>query len=151
MPRAVATATGLVTMLCALFGLAYNTQSLAVSRSGGFAHLVRDHQMTYFYHAFYAMSAVCVGCYLLLLWGGFQLARQRFFQSGLLIGVWVFEIVYFLAVGSLWRNPQLGASVAGATGVANGGMIAQFFMLLPLWGPIAVLWTKRRHVSTSAI
>jgi hypothetical protein len=39
--------------------------------------------------------------------------------------------------------------VAGATGVANGGMMAQFFILLPIWGPVVVLWARQRAVSTS--
>lgn len=151
MPRAVIVATGVVTLLCALFGLLYTAQSLAVSLGGGFGDLARHHQMTHFYPAFYLMSAVSIACYVALLWGAFQLTRQRFSYSGLLIGVWLFEIVYFLAVGLLFRSSQLGASVAGATGVANGGMMAQFFILLPVWGPIAVLWTKRRYASTNAI
>ncbi len=107
--------------------------------------------MIYFYAAFYAMSVICIVCYLALLWGGVRLVRLRFSGSRLLIGVWMFEVVYFLGVGFMWHVSEVGASVAGATGVANGGMMAQFVILLPFWGPIAVVWAKRRHASTNAI
>ena len=107
--------------------------------------------MTHFYAAFYAMSAICVVCYLILFWGGYQLARRRFSVSWLLISAWLFEIVYFLVIGLTWRIPDLGGSIAGATGVANGGLMAQFFILLPFWGPLAIFWVKRRHASPSAI
>jgi len=147
----LATAIGIVTMLCALFGLFYNAQGIAVSLSGGFEGLVREHKMTHFYAAFYAMSAICVVCYLILFWGGYQLARRRFSVSWLLISAWLFEIVYFLVIGLTWRIPDVGGSIAGATGVANGGLMAQFFILLPFWGPLAIFWVKRRHASPSAI
>src|SRR5438552_7599085 len=123
MPRVVAAVTGIVTSLCALFGLFYNTQTFAVSLSGGFADLTREHQMRYFYAAFYTMSAICVSCYVILLWCGFQIARRRYAWSNLLIGVWIFEVIYFLAIGAMWAHSDIdiGASVGGATGVANGG------------------------------
>jgi hypothetical protein len=78
MPRVTAIATGVVTALCALFGILYNAQSLVVGVSGGFSDLVRQDGMDYFYPAFYSMSAICIVCYLGLFWGGVQLARQRF-------------------------------------------------------------------------
>jgi hypothetical protein len=141
----LATGIGIVTIVCAVFGLLYNVQSLTVSLWGGLADFVREHRMTWFYPAFYAMSAVCVACYVVLLWAGYRLARQRLSASGLLISAWLFEIGYFLAVGVSWHIPGVGESIAGASGVANGGMMAQFFILLPLWGPPAVFWLKRRH------
>lgn len=63
----------------------------------------------------------------------------------------LFEIGYFVLVGMSWQLPDFGESIAGASGVANGGMMAQFFILLPLWGPPAVLWIKRRHDAPNAI
>ena len=63
----------------------------------------------------------------------------------MLISVWLFEIDYFLAVGAAWRIPNVGESIAGPSGVANGGMMAQFFILLRVWGPLAVFCIKRQH------
>ena len=89
--------------------------------------------LSYFYPAFYTMSAVCVVCYVLLLACSTALLRSRVRWSGLLTGVLVFEVVYFFAVAALWMVPTIGQSVAGATGVANGGLMAQFIILFPLW------------------
>jgi hypothetical protein len=140
-----ATGIGIVTIICAALGLLYNAQGFMVSLTGGFADVVREHRMIWFYPAFYTMSAICIACYVVLLWAGYCLTRQRFSTSGLLISVWLFEIGYFLALGMSWRVPSLGESIAGATGVANGGMMVQFSILLPLWGPPAVFWLRRRH------
>jgi len=148
--RTALLATATVTILCAVLGLLYNAQSLAVGLGGRFAEIVRDHEMRHFYVAFYTMSAVCIACYLALLVGGVQLVRRRPWAAGLLVGVWIFELLYFFVVGALWRVTAISASVAGATGVANGGLMAQFFILLPIWGPVVVLWARRRAASTSA-
>src|SRR5206468_3539161 len=84
----------------------------AVSVGGGFAEIVRDHEMRHFYVAFYTMSAVCIACYLALLVGGVQLVRRRPWAAGLLVGVWIFELLYFFVVGALWRVTAISASVA---------------------------------------
>ena len=54
----LAPVVGIVTMICAAFGLLYNGQSLTVSLTGGFEDLVREHRMTWFYPVFYSMSGV---------------------------------------------------------------------------------------------
>jgi hypothetical protein len=150
MTGGLATGVGIVTIVCATLGLLYTAHHLAFSVAGGFADLVREHGMTWFYPAFYAMSAICVACYTVLLWAGYRLARRRMSASRVLIGVWLFEIGYFLGLGLSWHIPDLGMSIAGASGVANGGLMAQFFILLPLWGPPTVFWLRRRHAAPSA-
>jgi hypothetical protein len=68
----------------------------------------------------------------------------------MLCALWLFEIVCFLVLGPMWHVPGVGPRIAGATGVANGGMMAQFFILLPFWGPPAIFWMKGRHAAPSA-
>lgn len=60
----------------------------------------------------------------------------------------LFEIVYFFSLGMLWLAPSMGMSVAAATGVANGGLMAQFLILFPLWAPLLAFWA-RRHLNDS--
>ena len=137
-------AIGVVTMLCAVVGLLYSMQSLAFGLSGRFDDIASAHVMPHFHAVFYLMSAVCVVCFLVLLWGGYHLARRRLSVAGVLAVAWLFEIVYVVAIRYTSRLSDIGGSIAGAAGVANGGMMAQFFILLPLWGPLAMLWVRRR-------
>ena len=86
----------------------------------------------------------------MLLWGGYHLARRRLSVAGVLTMAWLFEIVYVLAIRYAARISGIGESIAGAAGVANGGIMAQFFILLPFWGPLAMLWVRRRAPSEDA-
>jgi hypothetical protein len=58
--------------------------------------------------------------------------------------VLLFEVIYFLSVSLLWTRLTSGMSVAAATGVANGGLMVQFVILFPLWGPLVLWWAKKR-------
>jgi hypothetical protein len=142
-PERLARPIGILTLSCAVLGFMDNTQNLAVGLSGGFEEVVRTHGMTHFHPAFYAMSAVCLACYLALVWAGYHLARRRLSVAGVAAAVWLFEIVYVFATRLASRIPDVGESIAGATGVANGGLMIQFIILLPLWGPLAMLWLAR--------
>ncbi len=51
-----------------------------------------------------------------------------------------------VGIGILWTVPKIGLSVAGATGAANGGLMAQFIILFPLWAPFAVHWARKRSL-----
>jgi len=135
---------GIISVLTALIGLSYNGLGLITSIRGGFSELVTERGLSYFYPAFYVMSAICVLCYLLLLGCGVDLIRVRLRWSRLLTGVLIFEIIYFIAVSASWMAPTLGKSVAAATGVANGGMMFQFGILFPLWAPLVLYWARRR-------
>ncbi|MHC4443355.1 MAG: hypothetical protein ACYTF1_17225 [Planctomycetota bacterium] len=103
-----------------------------------------DPSTPYFSHAFYIMLAICIACYLTLLFIGLQFIRLKSSLLRLFIGVMIFEVVYFFAVGFLWLSPGLGSSVATASGVANGGLMFQFLTLFPLWGPFLASWATRR-------
>ena len=140
----MARVTGVVAILCALFGFLYNAQSLAVAFSGGFTDLVSQGDMAYFYPAFYLMSGVCIAFYSLLLPFGVCFVRLQLGCASLLAILLAVEVTYLLLIGVLWAAlGEAGMSVAGATGVANGGLMAQFIILFPLWGPIAAIWSRR--------
>ena len=64
-------------------------------------------------------------------------------------GVLVIEVVYFFLIGLLWLHPTIGRSIAGASGVAIGGLMAQFITLLPVWAPI-LLWAAKRKQQPKA-
>jgi|APTNR8051073442_1049403.scaffolds.fasta_scaffold01614_9 hypothetical protein len=139
---------GAIAILCAALGLYYSASSLATSFSGAFTAFESRHDTPYFYPAFYIMSAICIGCYALLIIFGVQFIRGRAFHVGWFTSLLTFEIVYFFSLAMLWLAPSIGMSVAAATGVANGGLMAQFLILFPLWAPPLAFWA-RRHVNES--
>ncbi|MBC8115028.1 MAG: hypothetical protein H7062_11655 [Candidatus Saccharimonas sp.] len=141
---------GVFILLTAFFGLWYNAMSMIGVLAGASDPLLKQFDLPFFYHAYYAMSGICVFCYVVLLVCGVDLIRSRLRWSRLVTLVLVFEMGYFLAVGSLWLEPTIGRSVGAATGVANGGMMAQFIILLPLWGPLLLWWAKSRQQSRAA-
>ena len=141
-PKVSVIAVGVVGLITALFGLWYNGTTFLTALRGGFSDLVTQQRLTYFYPAFYVMSCICLGCYVLLLLCGVDLLRARLRCFWLLTGVLVFEVIYFFLVAMSWLVPSVGMSVASATGVANGGLTIQFVILFPLWAP-AVLWWAR--------
>ncbi len=145
----IATGLGLVTLLCALLGLAYNGLALILGLHGAFDEVAREYQLTHFDAAFYSMSAICVGCYLVLLCGSCQLIRRRFSAYHLLIGVWLFEIAYYLVVLGVSRIPDR-SGIDAAMGAANGGLMVQFVILLPIWGPLVLLGLKRSQPRVTA-
>jgi len=143
--RIALTIVGIVAILCGLAGLAYNF-------SGVYALVVRqyhefDPEAPYFEHAYYVMTGICTACYMLLLFTGVQLIRRKLTWVWVFVGVQIFEVVYFFSIAFLWISaiafPELGHSVAAATGVANGGLMLQFLILFPLWGSVLALLAKR--------
>jgi len=134
-------AIGVVCVISAAFGLFYNFSTLTVALSRAFP---TDKDSPYFYQAFYTMSSVCILCYLLLFCCGVAFLRRSVRLVWLFVSLMIFEVIYFFSLGFfLWPMPQLGLSIAGATGVANGGLMAQFLILFPLWGSILAIWAKR--------
>jgi hypothetical protein len=71
---------------------------------------------------------------------GIDLLRSRLRWARLISLVFLFELIYLFAIGALWLKPTFGRSIAAATGVANGGLMAQFVVLLPIWGPVSLWW-----------
>jgi hypothetical protein len=133
----------IITITCAVLGIAYNAGSLThlIGRDGE-RELTR---LTPFALAFWGMTGICLACYGALIFGGLQLLRGRSQALFLLAGVWLFEILYFVIVAASWLLPEVGLSIAAATGVANGGLMLQFVILLPLWGPLLALWLGWRR------
>ena len=143
MLRWVSIVVGVLTIVCACLGLAYSVGSAVGVLSVDLDELPVD--APHFLPAYYVMSAVCIACYVLLAWGGYQLSRGSPAGDLLLIAVWLFEIVYFIGIALSWMLPNVGMSIGAATGVAVGGLMAQFIILLPVWGPVAVFIVHRRR------
>ncbi|MDB5346402.1 MAG: hypothetical protein JWP89_4779 [Schlesneria sp.] len=140
---------GVCYILAALLGLLYNAISMTavVLDSSAQVPFMKHDDYPFFYHAFFTMSGICVACYLVLFVCGIDLVRFRLRSTGLVTLVMVFEVIYFFSICTWWRDPTVGLSVAAATGIANGGLVVQFLVLLPLWGPIILWWAKiaQRH------
>jgi hypothetical protein len=138
-------AIGVIALLCAALGLLYNINSLMVALTGGFDELVVEHNLSRFYPAFYIMSATCIAFYLLLSWYGLQLLRLRSSAVWPFSVLMIVEVVYFFAIGAFAPHvAELGLSIGGAFGVANGGLMVQFLILFPVWGPACAIWAGRR-------
>lgn len=133
-------AVGVASILMAAIGLLYSLTTLFMD----FSDLTSDHDFPYFYPAFYTMSGICIGCYIVLLACGVQFIRLRTRLIGLFVGVIIFEVVYFISIGLMWLIPGIGMSIGAATGVANGGLMFQAFILFPLWAPLLAGWAHKR-------
>jgi glucan phosphoethanolaminetransferase (alkaline phosphatase superfamily) len=141
---------GIVSILTAIFGLYYNAMSTISALHGAFEPMLKKGDEPYFYQAFFIMSAICVCCYAILLVCGIDLVRSRLRWSRLVSFLLLFEVVYFFAIGSLWLEPTIGLSVGAATGVATGGLMGQFIILFPLWGPLLLWWARSRQQAIDA-
>ncbi len=93
------------------------------------------------------MSGICILSYCLLAMIGVQLFRMRVQYIWWLVVLLSVEVIYFFGVGESWLAPRVGVSIGAATGVANGGLMVQFFLLFPLWAPILAFWAKKRLYS----
>ncbi len=142
---------GIVAILTSLLGILYSVPIIIGAARGVFEPMLQNGNEPYFYPAFYTMSGICVACYLILFVCGIDLVRSRLRWVRLVTLILLFEVGYFFAVGSLWLEPTIGRSVGAATGVSNGGMMAQYIILFPMWGPLLLWWSKvrdRQHVNT---
>lgn len=137
-------AVGIVAIAMAGLGLSYNLTTL----SADFSSVVEEHSIPHFYPAFYAMSAICIACFIALLICGVQFVRLRTSLLRLFMGVIIFEIAYFFSIGAMWLIPKIGMSIAAASGVANGGLMCQAFILFPLWAPF-VAWRAAKQIERS--
>lgn len=146
-PKITLQVVGAIALLCAAFGFYYNATTLTIAFSGRFS-AGRSHETPYFYPAFYVMSAICIGCYSLLAIFGIQFVRGRDSHIRRFITLLVFEVVYFFLVAMFWLVPGVGMSIGAASGVANGGLMAQFIILFPLWAPPLALWAQRCSTNT---
>jgi hypothetical protein len=134
---------GVFAVVLGSLGVWFNFNTLFADYS-----VVVDEQTPYFHHAFYIMSAICLLCYLGLVACGVQFIRGSISMAGIFIGILAFEVSYFIALGLVWAvlsyYLSLGLSVGAASGVANGGLIYQFFILFPFWGAATAWWSRRQ-------
>jgi len=140
LPNVLLRSIGVASILLAALGLLYNAMFTLPEFFLGTDEPVGP----YFYPAFYTMSAICVACYVLLLTLGIQFFRLNTSNLGLFVFLFLFEIIYMKIVFILWNQPIIGMSVAEATGVANGGLMLQRWILFPLWAVPAVLWARHK-------
>lgn len=137
---------GVFSIVCAILGLVHIASSAYTGFSGGYANIIKEYKLTFFYQALFAMYAICVVFYmLLLLCGVFFLKLQTKFTH-LFIGVMVAEVLYFLFLRFVVIHLTGGyaQSIGAAAGVATGGLMVQYFILFPLWGTVLALWTSGR-------
>lgn len=139
-PKNVFRLIGTVAILTAAFGLWFSATALIGVFFSGRA--LPD--SVGFFAAFSIMTAVCLACYLFLLMAGFQILRLRLEWIRRLGMLLAFEVAWFFTIGLLWFLPGLGESVAEATGIANGGLMAQFLIGFPLWAPAAGFWARKQ-------
>jgi hypothetical protein len=138
--KVVMIVVGAVSILMAAFGLWYNLQPL-FNRSIDLSH---REDVSYFYPAFYTMSAICIGCYIVLLICGVQFIRLRIGLLRLFVGTIIFEVVYFFfSIGAIpvFRNIE---GVVAASNIVNGGLMIQALILFPLWAPGVAAWAANR-------
>jgi hypothetical protein len=125
----------LVALLAAPYGVYYTLSHLAVTYSEP-----PGEDTPYFLEAYYSMVTVCLIFYALLAFFGMQFwrlnTRLRFWFLSLLI----IEVAYVFLLGFLWglEDQEIAMSIAAATGVANGGLVAQGITLFPIWAGIIV-------------
>lgn len=142
--RTAIRAVGVLAIFSALIGLCYNFVGLAVSFTSTYGARIANLDEPYFFPAFYSMSAICIGCYLLLIAFGVQLFRYQTARLKGFTTLLIFEVVYIFLVDILWQVPEIGRSVAAATGVANGGLTLQGIIFFPLWAPPVAFWARKQ-------
>ena len=133
---------GIVAVICASFGLLFNLMALYTIFWG--ERPPSHEEEPYFWPAFYVMAFICLFCYLALAVFGVQFIRGRINWIAGFIYLLIFEVVYFFSIGLLWEVSGIGRGVAGATGLANGGLSIQFIILFPLWAGILAYKAKRK-------
>jgi len=134
---------GVISVIAALFGLWYNSVTLSSAFTGAFKNNDSSGDMPYFHLAFYLMSTVCIICFIFLFIFGIQFIRGRSENMTRFVGLLIFEVAFFIAISVSWGLPEVGLSIAGASGVSTGGMMAQYIILFPLWAPPLALWASR--------
>jgi hypothetical protein len=133
---------GIVALACAGFGLWYNFAT--------FRAVLRERpdqaDTPHFRKAFFVMSAICVVFYVALAWIGTEFIFGSSDRWAVFVAVLVAEVAYVLAVGMLWARSPHALSIAAATGVSNGGLVAQLLILFPIWAPVAI-WLARERMA----
>jgi hypothetical protein len=142
--KALIVSIGIVAILTGSLGIRYVVPSIQHALNGAFDDLVMKDGIRYFYPVFFISAGFCIACYIAMIGCGIALLRFRLRWAGLLIGVLIFEFVRWIVMAGMMTNPSIGPAIAAASGVATGGDMYQFFVLFPLWAPIALWWSKRQ-------
>ena len=99
----------------------------------------------YFLQAFWTMASINVALLALLIFGGIYLLQLRTLGVAVCNGVFVAEILYFIALGSLWGSgTSVSRSVAAATGVGSTGLGPQLICGYPLIALICLNLARQR-------
>jgi hypothetical protein len=136
--------TGVVSLVCSLYGL-YRSISVLVSGRVGDELVALADQFQYFYLLLYSMIGVNLICFFILGWCGLEQLRLRLTHLKFFIGVFLFELLFALFVGRiLFHDPKIGNTIAAVAGITLPWLLLPFFILLPFWGSILLLWAKKR-------
>jgi len=130
--------SGALAVVAALLGLAYNATTLFF-----FPDIRQSDDPPSFGVAFFALSFLCITLYCILFVCGIQLLRLRVNWWWVLAIVCAAELVLRTAVRAAWQHPEWGQSIAMATGISMGGMMAQVVVYFPWWGPVLVFLAVR--------
>ena len=124
------------------FGVYYTLSYLAVLHSE-----TPSADEPYFREAYFTMASICLVWYTALLVFGVHFWRLKTAWRYWFLGVLLAEVVYFFSIGLLWRleDQAVAMSIAAATGVANGGLMAQAVTFFPIWAPIIVFWVHSNN------
>jgi hypothetical protein len=125
-------------VVSASLGLLYNASSLFAVFAGAFDDSPEIAGLPHFYTSFYIMSVICIGCYLAIIAASVGLCLGSATCARLIAMLLLLEVLYFLAIGAMWTLPNAGRGIGAATGIANGGLMVQFLLLLPIWIPIVL-------------
>lgn len=130
--------SGALAVVAALLGLAYNAATLFF-----FSDIRRSDDPPFLGVVFFALSFLCIALYCVLFACGIQLLRLRANWWWVLAIVCAAELTLRTAVRAAWQHPEWGQSIAMATGISMGGMMAQVAVYFPWWGPVLVFLAVR--------
>ena len=134
---------GGIAVTCAVLGVLYNAASLFGVLTGAIDGVGKEFSAPYIKQAFFVMSTCYVAFYVVLMWCGVRFLQLSTSLWTLFTTLLVAEVVVHLAIGALWANPTHGMSIAAASGISGGGVMPQFFILFPLWAPVATWFASR--------
>ena len=135
---------GVASIFIAVGGIAYNVVYFTALIG---ASEVNEHP--YFHAAYYTMVAICFLFYVTIIWFGISFIKLKLKYWYIYALLFVVEYLYFSSIGYFWaiENEAISSSIAAATGVANGGLVLQFFSGIFIWGPILIFlaWLSNRN------
>lgn len=141
---------GVVSVVLASLGLLYNLTSFAAMLRGSFSEIAQRPDTQHFVPAYLVMSAICVGCFVLLIVCGVTFITGRTHLTRFFVILVIFMALYPFSIGLFWFLPGIGMSIGAATGVANGGLMLPILILFPVWGPLAAVWAARKVEAESS-